>query len=174
MQIGRMIRYTVQEVELFERQFKSRSDWVVAQLATEPGKLSGRAIKGRLRRPGFSEQRTEAIITAYFDKLFCPHEIPDQYKAMEDYSHLMTLQITSRNLDESQIEIGRDQLTPEILFVDLLNTLDKLTFNISTVMNHARSRLRALDPVALQIAVDQYADMSTRTHIRKWVGRPSG
>ena len=169
-----MIRYTVQEVELFERQFKSRSDWVVAQLAPEPEKLSGRAIKGRLRRPGFSEKRTEAIITAYFDQLFCPNKIPNQSKAMEDYSRLMTLQITSRNLDESQIDIGRNQLTPEILFVDLLNTLEKLNFNISTVMDHARSRLTILDPVALQTAVDQYADMSTRTRLRKWIGRSSG
>lgn len=174
VRIGHMIRYTVQEVELFERQFKSRSDWVVAQLAPEPEKLSGRAIKGRLRRSGFSEKRTEAIITAYFDQLFCPNEIPNQSKAIEDYSRLMTLQITSRNLDESQIEIDRDQLTPEILFVDLLNTLDKLTVNINTVMNQARSRLTTLDSVALQTAVDQYADMSTRKHIRKWVGSSSG
>lgn len=173
VRIGHMIRYPVQEVELFERQFKSRSDWVVTQLAPEPEKISGRAIRGRLRRPGFSEQRTETIITAYLDQLLCPNEIPNQSKAMEDYSRLMTLQITSRNLDESQIEIGRDQLSPEILFVDLLNTLDKLTFKISMVMDHARSRLTTLDPVALQTAVDQYADMSTRTHIRKWVGRSS-
>ena len=92
---------------------------------------------------------------------------------MEDYAQLMTLQITSCNVDECQIEIGKDQLTSEILFVDLLNTLDKLTVNIKTVLHHARGRLASLDPIALQTAVDQYADMSTRTHIRKWVGRSS-
>ena len=128
VRIGHMIRYTVQEVELFERQFKSRSDWVVAQLAPEPEKLSGRAIKGRLRRPGLSEQRTEAIIKAYLEHLFCHEEITDPARALEDYVRLMALKITRRDPTDGQIEIEIDNelLTAEVLFVDLVNTLGKL------------------------------------------------
>lgn len=173
LQIGRMIRYTVQEVELFERQFKSRSDWVVAQLAPEPEKLSGRAIKGRLRRPGFSEQRTEAIIKAYLEHLFCHEEITDPAGALEDYVRLMALKIPRRDPADGQIEIDKELLAPEVLFVDLVNTLGKLATNINTVLHHARNRLTTLDPIALQTAVDQYADMSTRKQIRKWAGRSS-
>ena len=72
IQIGRMIRYSVHEVELFERQFKSRSDWVVGQLAPEPMKGHKKSIGGRLRRSEFSETRTEAIITVYLEHLFGP------------------------------------------------------------------------------------------------------
>ncbi len=173
VRIGHMIRYTVQEVELFERQFKSRSDWVVAQLAPEPEKLSGRAIKGRLRRPGFSEQRTEAIIKAYLEHLFCHEEITDPARALEDYVRLMALKIPRRDPADGQIEIDKELLAPEVLFVDLVNTLGKLATNINTVLHHARNRLTTLDPIALQTAVDQYADMSTRKQIRKWAGRSS-
>lgn len=173
VRIGHMIRYTVQEVELFERQFKSRSDWVVAQLVPEPEKLSGRAIKGRLRRPGFSEQRTEAIIKAYLEHLFCHEEITDPARALEDYVRLMALKIPRRDPADGQIEIDKELLAPEVLFVDLVNTLGKLATNINTVLHHARNRLTTLDPIALQTAVDQYADMSTRKQIRKWAGRSS-
>lgn len=171
IQIGRMIRYSVHEVELFERQFKSRSDWVVGQLAPEPTKGLKKSIGGRLRRSEFSETRTEAIITAYLEHLFSPDKIPLPTASMEDYVRLMTLKIASNDPAEGQIEIDKAQLTPEVLFVDLVNTLEKMTANINTVLSHARSKLPTFDPIALQQAVDQFADMATRRHVRKWAGK---
>lgn len=171
IKIGRCIRYTLAEVELYEQRFKSRTDWVVGQLATEPAQRAVKTISGRLRRSEFSEKRVEAIIKAYLDHLFSPHKISPPTRAIADYASLMTLKITARDPVDGQIEIGREQLTPEVLFVDLLNTLDKLTGNINTVLNHARRQLTSLDPIALQRAVDQFADMSTRKNIRDWAGR---
>ena len=138
IRIGRCIRYTLAEVELYEQRFKSRTDWVVGQLATEPAQRAVKTISGRLRRSEFSEKRVEAIIKAYLDHLFSPHKISPPTRAIADYASLMTLKITARDPVDGQIEIGREQLTPEVLFVDLLNTLDKLTGNINTVLNHAQ------------------------------------
>lgn len=171
IQIGRMIRYSVHEVELFERQFKSRSDWVVGQLAPEPKKCHKKSIGGRLRRSEFSDVRKEAIITAYLEHLFSPDKITLPPGAMEDYVRLMTLKISCNDPVEGHIEIDKEQLTPEVLLVDLVNTLEKMTANINTVRSHARSKLPTFDPIALQQAVDQFADMATRRHVRKWAGK---
>lgn len=171
IQIGRMIRYSVEEVELFERQFKSRSDWVVGQLAPEPTKGHKKSIGGRLRRSEFSEVRTQAIITAYLEHLFSPDKIALPTASMEDYARLMTLKIASNDPAEGQIDIDKSQLTPEVLFVDLVNTLGKMTAHINMVLNHARNKLSTFDPIALQQAVDQFADMATRRHVRKWAGK---
>jgi hypothetical protein len=171
IKLGRCIRYTLAEVELYEQRFKSRTDWVVGQLATVPAQRAVRTISGRLRRSEFSVKRIEAIIKAYLDHLFSSYKISPPARAIEDSASLMTLKITARDPVDGQIEIGREQLTSEVLFVDLLNTLDKLTGNINSVLNHARRQLTCLDPIALQRAVDQFADMSTRRNIRDWAGR---
>ena len=171
IKIGRFIRYTLAEVELYEQRFKSRTDWVVGQLASEPATRAVKTISGRLRRSEFSEKRVKAIIQAYLDHLFCHDKISTPTRIIEDYARLMTLKITSRDPTESQIEIDKEQLTPEVLFVDLLNTLDKLAGNTNTVLNQARSKLKTLDPIALQLSVDQFADMSSRKHIRMWTGK---
>lgn len=168
IKIGRRIRYTVAEVELYEQRFKSRTDWVVGQLAAEPVQRAVKTISGRLRRSEFSEKRVEAIIEAYLDHLFCPNKISTPTRAIDDYARLMTLKITSRDPVDGQIEIDKEQLTPEVLFVDLLNTLNKLVRNINTVLNHAHSQLTIFDPIALQLAVDQFSDMLTRKIIREW------
>lgn len=173
IKIGRCIRYTLAEVELYEQRFKSRTDWVVGQLATEPEQRAVNTISGRLRPSEFSEKRVEAIIKAYLNHVFNPNKITLQARAIEDYARLMTLKITAHDPIDGQIKIGREQLTPEILFVDLLNTLDKLTGNINAVLIHARRQLTSFDPIALQRAVDQFADMSTRKTIRNWAGVPS-
>lgn len=173
IKIGRHIRYPVAEVELYERRFKSRTDWVVGQLAVEPADRAVKTISGRLRRPEFSEKRVEAIINAYLDHLFCSKEVADPNKAIEDYVRLMALNVTARDPAEWQIALDKEQLTPEVLFVDLLNTLGKLAGNINSVLNHARGKLTTLDPIALQHAVEQFADMATRKHIRNWAGRLS-
>lgn len=171
IKIGHQIRYTVAEVELYELRFKSRTDWVVGQLAAEPAKRTAKTISGRLRRSEFSETRTEAIITVYLEHLFRPDKITLPIGAMEDYVRLMTLKITSKDPIKGQIEIDKEQLTPEVLFVDLVNTLEKMTTNINMVLNHARSKLPTFDPIALQQAVDQFADMATRKYVRKWAGK---
>ncbi len=173
IKIGRHIRYPVAEVELYEQRFKSRTDWVVGQLAVEPADRAVKTISGRLRRPALSEKRGEAIVQAYLHHLFCPEKIVDPTKAMEDYVRLMTLKVTARDQAEGQMEIDKEQLTPEVLFIDLLNTLGKLDGNINSVLNHARGKLTSLDPIALQDAVDQFADMATRKRIRNWVGKNS-
>ena len=173
IKIGRHIRYPVVEVELYEQRFKSRTDWVVGQLAVEPADRAVKTISGRLRRPALSEKRVEAIVQAYLHHLFCPEKIVDPTKAMEDYVRLMTLKVTARDQTEGQMEIDKEQLTPEVLFIDLLNTLGKLDGNINSVLNHARGKLTSLDPIALQHAVDQFADMATRKRIRNWVGKNS-
>jgi hypothetical protein len=111
------------------------------------------------------------IIKAYLEHLFCNEEISDPIKAVEDYVRLMALKITHRNSTDGQIEINKEQLTPEVLFVDLVNGLTKLATTINTVLYHARSKLTTLDPISLQQAVDQFADMSTRKQIREWAGR---
>ena len=173
IKIGRHIRYPVEEVELYERRFKSRTDWVVGQLAVEPADRAVKTISGRLRQPEFSEKRVDAIIQAYLHHLFCPEVNADPTKAMEDYVRLMALKVTTRDQAEGQMEIDKEQLTPEVLFVDLLNTLGKLDGNINSVLNHARGNVKSLDPIALQHAVDQFADMATRKRIRNWVGKNS-
>ncbi len=173
IKIGRHIRYPVAEVELYEQRFKSRTDWVVGQLAVEPADRAVKTISGRLRRPALSEKRVDAIVQTYLHHLFCPEKIADPTKAMEDYVRLMTLKVTARDQAEGQMEIDKEQLTPEVLFIDLLNTLGKLDGNINSVLNHARGKLTSLDPIALQDAVDQFADMTTRKRIRNWVGKNS-
>lgn len=144
---------------------------MVGQLATEPPKSSGKTIKGRLRRTDFSEKRTEVIIKAYLEYLFCNKKIIDSTKTLDDYARLMTLKITHRDPSESQIDTDKVQIAPEVVFVDLLNTLNKLATNLNTVLHLARSKLTTLDPIALQRTVDQFADMSTRKCIREWTGR---
>ena len=173
IKIGRHIRYPVAEVELYEQRFKSRTDWVVGQLAVEPVDRAVKTISGRLRRPALSEKQVEAVVQAYLNHLFCPEKIADPTKAMEDYVRLMALKVTARDQAEGQMEIDKEQLTPEVLFIDLLNTLGKLDGNINSVLNHARGKLTSLDPIALQDAVDQFADMTTRKRIRNWVGTNS-
>lgn len=173
IKIGRHIRYPVAEVELYERRFKSRTDWVVGQLAVEPADRAVKTISGRLRRPELSEKRVEAIVQAYLNHLFCPEENADPTKTMEDYVRLMALKVTTRDASECQLEIDKEQLTPEVLFVDLLNTLGKLAGNINSVLNLARSKLTTLDPIALQCAVDHFADMAARKRMRNWVGKNS-
>lgn len=92
------------------------------------------------------------IIKAYVGHLFRHEEITDPTRAVENPVHLMGLKIARRDPTEGLIEIDKEQLAPEVLFVDLVNTLGKLTANINTVLHYVRSRLTTLDPIALQTA----------------------
>lgn len=60
------------------------------------------------------------------------------------------------------------KLTPEFLYVDLLNNLDELAEDRDAVLGKARSKLLSYDPGRLQQAVDNFASMATRKRLREW------
>lgn len=60
------------------------------------------------------------------------------------------------------------KLTPEFLYVDLLNNLDELAEDRDAVLDKARSKLPSYDPGRLQHAVDNFASMATRKRLREW------
>lgn len=62
------------------------------------------------------------------------------------------------------------KLTPEFLFVDLLNNLDELAEDRDAVLQQARSKLKSYDPVRLQRAVESFGSMAVRKRLREWVG----
>jgi len=62
------------------------------------------------------------------------------------------------------------KLTPEFLFVDLLNNLDELAEDRDAVLSQARDKLPSFDAARLQSAVDSYGSMATRKRLREWVG----
>ena len=62
------------------------------------------------------------------------------------------------------------KLTPEFLFVDLLNNLDELAEDRDAVLQQARSKLLSADPARLQRAVESYGSMATRKLVREWGG----
>lgn len=49
-------------------------------------------------------------------------------------------------------------LTPDFLFVDLLNNLDELAEDRDAVLRQARSKCAELEPALPQRAVDSYAN----------------
>lgn len=61
---------------------------------------------------------------------------------------------------------GTERLTPEVLFVDLINNLEKLNALAKDVLNQACNKSTLLNRSALLQAVDQYGDMSTRRRIQ--------
>lgn len=60
------------------------------------------------------------------------------------------------------------KLTPEFLYVDLLNNLDELAEDRDAVLVEARKKMRRFDPAKLQRAAEQYANMATRKLFREW------
>ena len=61
------------------------------------------------------------------------------------------------------------QLTPEFLFVDLLNNLDDLAEDRDSVLERARALWPSrVSPKLLQ-AVDLYGNAATRKHIKEWM-----
>jgi len=60
------------------------------------------------------------------------------------------------------------KLTPEFLFVDLLNNLDELAEDRDAVLGRARSKLVTFEPARIQRAVDAYGNMATRKRVREW------
>nr|WP_315237260.1 hypothetical protein [uncultured Limnohabitans sp.] len=164
IQVGRLIRYPVAEVESFERNLKFGPSRGISIPATAFMQTTDKKI-GRLRRPEFSERKSQAIIEAYLCHLFDRRPTGCQIAAINEFSRLMAPKITIRDSDEIEIADGTERLTPEVLFVDLINNLEKLSALVKEVLNQACSKSAQLNRHALLQAVDQYGDMSTRRRI---------
>lgn len=164
IQIGRLVRYPVAEVEAFER-----------QLRNEPRRGIGIPINafietldkkiGRLRKPKFTEQKSQAVIQAYLSHLLDRRPTGCKVKAINDFSRLMASNITARDSDEIEMADDTEQLTPEVLFVDLINNLEKSSALVKDVLILACNMSAQLNRNALLQAVDKFGDMSTRRRI---------
>lgn len=62
------------------------------------------------------------------------------------------------------------KLTPEFLYVDLLNNLDELAEDRDAVLRQARSKLSSFDTIRLQHAADSFGNLVTRKRLREWSG----
>ena len=62
------------------------------------------------------------------------------------------------------------KLTPEFLYVDLLNNLEELAEDRDAVLCRARSKLPSLDSTRLQRAADSFGNVATRKRLREWTG----
>lgn len=62
------------------------------------------------------------------------------------------------------------RLTPEFLYVDLLNNLEELAEDRDAVLRQARSKLSALDSIRLQRAADSFGSAATRKRLKEWRG----
>jgi hypothetical protein len=61
------------------------------------------------------------------------------------------------------------KLTPEFLYVDLLNNLEELAEDRDAVLRQARSKLPSFDPARLQRAISGFGSAATRKHLRAWI-----
>lgn len=163
-QVGRLIRYPVAEVEAFERRMKNERSWSKRIPVTAFMEMPQKKI-GRLRRSKFSEKKSQAIIQTYLNHLSDRQPISCPGKAIDDFRTLMTLSITSRDSDEIEIGDDTEQLTPEVLFVDLINNLEKTSALVNAALDQACSKLRYLNRTELLRAVDNFGDMITRSRV---------
>ena len=62
------------------------------------------------------------------------------------------------------------KLTPESLYVDLLNNLDELAEDREQVLSQARGKLSSFAPVRLRNAADRFGSVATCKRLRKWMG----
>lgn len=60
------------------------------------------------------------------------------------------------------------KLTPEFLYVDLLNNLDELAEDRDAVLERAREKASSFEPKKLRQAVAQYANAATRRRFQEW------
>ena len=61
------------------------------------------------------------------------------------------------------------KLTPEFLYVDLLNNLDVLAEDRDEVLSQARTKLLSFNQKLLQKALDSYGNMATRKRVWEWI-----
>lgn len=60
------------------------------------------------------------------------------------------------------------KLTPEFLYVDMLNNLDELAEDRDAVLLQAHRKASSFDLVKLRQAVEQYANAATRRRFQEW------
>ena len=60
------------------------------------------------------------------------------------------------------------KLTPEFLYVDLLNNLDDLAEDRDAVLRQAQGKLPSFDRARLQRALDSFGTVATRKRVREW------
>ena len=61
------------------------------------------------------------------------------------------------------------KLTPEFLYVDLLNNLDELAEDRDAVLSEAHTKYLSLNQSLLHKALDRYGNMSTRKRVQSWM-----
>jgi len=61
------------------------------------------------------------------------------------------------------------KLTPEFLYVDLLNNLDELAEDREAVLRQARGKLPSFDAARLRRATDSFGSVATRKRLREWM-----
>jgi len=62
------------------------------------------------------------------------------------------------------------KLTPEFLYIDLLNNLEELAEDRDEVLRQARGKLSSFDSDRLQRAADNFGNVATRKRLREWGG----
>jgi len=60
------------------------------------------------------------------------------------------------------------KLTPEFLYVDLLNNLEELAEDRDAVLRQAQNKLSSFDPARLLTAAERFGSVSTRKRLREW------
>lgn len=170
IQIGQQIRYPAAEVQSFEHQMESKPCTVKGIPLITFFKTQNKRI-GKLRSSKFSEKKSHKIIEIYLNHLFDPVPKTRSHKAAVDYINLMTQYITPYDSAELQFEGYADRLTPEVLFVDLINNLEKINVLVNTILNKACSKISNLETSELLRAVDNFGDMITRNRINALLQR---
>jgi hypothetical protein len=61
------------------------------------------------------------------------------------------------------------KLTPEFLYIDLLNNLDELAEDRDVVLSQARAKLMSFNQSVLLKALGSYGSMATRKLVREWL-----
>lgn len=61
------------------------------------------------------------------------------------------------------------KLTPEFLFVDLLNNLEQLAEDRDQVLRQARNKASSFDPAKLKRAFTSFGSFATRKHAKEWL-----
>ena len=77
-------------------------------------------------------------------------------------------QLGNRQFDFRMKSRFPKKLTPEFLYVDLLNNLDELAEDREAVLRQAQVRLRSFEPARLRRAVDSFGNVATRKRLREW------
>jgi hypothetical protein len=62
------------------------------------------------------------------------------------------------------------KLTPEFLYVDLLNNLEELAEDRDAVLRQAQNKLPSFDSARLQSAAESFGSVLTRKRLREWCG----